>query len=194
MRRELLSIPSTVFRFLERLPKPRVVWWPRARDKITCLAKVRALYALRTSFTSSTSSLRYRRYGRRRRLYSLRRLRGGGVHTLSGSSATDARSISSSRVGGCQSRWRREQTQRSSPRAAEAPSLLEAPAMNFQKVNVLVSFGRWPLEMGRSHHTGRSSCVSTLASETRSNRHSARKDGIQHCGQPSVGRRSRQRA
>ena len=40
LRREFLSIPSTVFRFLERYPKRRVCWWPRARDEIACLRRL----------------------------------------------------------------------------------------------------------------------------------------------------------
>ena len=122
------------------------------RDHV--LAKISSLHALRTSLTSSTAAFRYRRYGCRRRLSRLRRLRSGGMHTFSRTSAAHAGSVGSPRLDSCQSRWRREQTKGSSPRAAEVSSLLEASAGTLREYDVLAPFGRRPLEMGRPHHSG----------------------------------------
>ena len=157
-------------------------------------AKAGSLHALQSSFSSSSAALRYRRYGRRRRLYSLRWFRGGGLHTLSRTSAANARSLSAPRLDSCQSRWRREHTKRSSPGTAEISSLLEAPTGSFRVIDVLVPFGHRPLEMGRPHHIRGSSCVGSLASGARGNRHSTRKDASQPCGQLSVGGRGCPRA
>jgi hypothetical protein len=40
LRRELLAIPSVVFRFLDRHPKQKVIWWPKARCEVACIAKL----------------------------------------------------------------------------------------------------------------------------------------------------------
>lgn len=43
LRRELLSIPHTIFRFMEEHDGQSVVWWPTARDEALAMGQLTAL-------------------------------------------------------------------------------------------------------------------------------------------------------